>query len=354
MPPVPWLTLLVFRELRYGLQHFTPPRSYGSTSIGCLRCVSLRFAPGMLAMELVTLGFPLYQMKKYNRDARETDRAVAHMEDKQRSNSQASIDSTDSRSGALARKLKGRMHCMEALDSCLQGNYDSLQVYASCKEFNGENIIFLTKVIAFKQAWTNVFNSFPKKTGAPLGRDRNRMFRKALNIFVTLVHKGTSPQPINIDSSIYNRLDKMFGPATSLIALSKTSSRTSSLSAASSSATPWDDPQDMSPVASVSDEFDSFPMRPLSEASKAFGGGDSGSRERIVSFSEEYVDGPRNAGIANDKDPLEGYEVPDDFGIDAFKDAYISIRYMVWTSTWQHYMDWKLKTGSNDAVDSVI
>ena len=316
--------------------------------------ISLRFAPGMLAMELVTLGFPLYQMRKYNRDARETDEAVAQLKSKQRSGSQGSIDFPDSPSGSLARKLKGRMHCMEALDSCLQGNYDSLQVYASCKEFNGENIIFLTKVIAFKQAWTALFDGFPKKTGALLGRDRNRMFRKALNIFVTLVHKGTSPQPINIDSSIYNRLDKIFGPATALVALSKTSSRTSSLSAASSSATPWDDPQDISPVASVSEEFDSFPMRPLSEASKAYGGGDSGSRERIVSFSKEYVDGPRNAGMTKGKDPLEGYDVPDDFGVDAFADAYISIRYMVWTSTWQHYMDWKLKTGSNDTVDSVI
>ncbi|KAL8867785.1 MAG: hypothetical protein Q9174_005437 [Haloplaca sp. 1 TL-2023] len=315
---------------------------------------SMWFAPGMLAMELVTLGFPLYQMRKYNRDARETDQAVAQMEDKQRAGSLGSITVANPRSGSLARKLSGRMHCMEALDSCLRGNYDSLQVYASCKEFNGENIIFLTKVIAFKQAWTGLFNSFPKKTGAALDKDRNRMFRKALNIFVTLVHKGTSPQPINIDSSIYNRLDKMFGSATALVAMSKTSSRTSSLSAASSSATPWDDPQDISPVASVSETFDFFPMRPLSEASKGYGPGDAGSRERIISINEEYVDGPGNTGATTEGDPLESYEVPGDFGVDAFKDAYISIRYMVWTSTWQHYMDWKLKTGSSDTVGSVI
>lgn len=303
-----------------------------------------------MAMEIVTLAFPIYQIIKHKRDARETNRVLAEFDQKRLGSSIDSITLRDSLAGgSLKSKRNGKMYSMESLDECLAGNHDSLQVYASCMELNGENIIFLTKVFAFKPVCEKAFKSTCHSSG-DFRRARNDMFRQALGIFVTLVDSRTASYPINIESSIYNRLEAIFGPATALVAMCMTPSRTTSFSAESAKVTPWDDPQQASsqaltPMASPAEEFPSFPMRALSQDSSKYAKDGNGSSEHIVGISGQEMDGPNSLDGGGIHDPLESVQVPMDFDETVFDAAFKSIRYMVWSETWQRYMVWKQKRG---------
>ncbi|KAF6238995.1 hypothetical protein HO173_002867 [Letharia columbiana] len=265
---------------------------------------------------------------------------------------------------------------MESLDACLAGNHDGLQVYASCMELNGENIIFLTKVIAFTQQCQRAFADACRST-AEFRRARTAMFRAGLSIFVSLVHAGTASYPINIESHIYARLDAVFGPATALVASAK-QSRSPSIASPNSKVTPWDDPADTSSAASTTADHDdgptnknnnndnnnnnnsntaatgvyfdtvadndaiaenSYPMRPMGKGSR------NESREHIVHVRENEV-GANPRGGDGDGDPLEGVAVPGEFDERVFDAAFKSVRFMVWTETWQRYMHWKRREGS--------
>ena len=46
------------------------------------------------------------------------------------------------------------------------------------------------------------------------------------------------------------------------------------------------------------------------------------------------------------KDPLQGLQISADFDEKVFDAAYRSIRYMVWTETWQRYMNLKRRSAS--------
>ncbi|KAL8838904.1 MAG: hypothetical protein Q9170_001941 [Blastenia crenularia] len=305
------------------------------------------FVPGIMAMEIVTLAFPIYQIFKHKRAARETQRVLAEFDQKRIGSSIGSTTLNDSlATGSLKSKRNGKMYSMESLDECLNGSHEGLQIYASCVELNGENIIFLSKVLAYKQSCEQLFHNTCKSSN-DFRRARKEMFRHALSIFVTLVHAHTASYPINIESPIYNRLEAIFGPATELVAICTTPSRTSSFSATSSSVTPWDEPEEpsgetISAITSSANEFPSFPMRVLSKHSSKYLSGGNGSEEHIIGIDEQEPDG---SGILDRHvpDPLDGVEVPTDFDENAFDAAFKSIRYMVWSETWQRYMVWKQK-----------
>ncbi|KAI4198501.1 MAG: hypothetical protein LQ350_005230 [Teloschistes chrysophthalmus] len=307
-----------------------------------------------MAMQICTLGFPISQILKQKRGARETNRVLAEFDEKRLG---SSVDSDtvqgSERSVSLKSKQRGKMQSMESLDECLAGNRDSLQIYASVVELNGENIVFLGKVHEFRQAWQKAFHSISLSADESR-RARDEMFRHALSIFVTLVHSGTASFPINIESPIYNHLVAIFGPATALVAKSDGSSRASSLST-TSTVTPWDEPQALSPVTSPTEEFASFPMRNLmkrSQSNLSIGG--QSSSDRATSLKEQELEG--DGILKEDKDehdPLEGLPVPGDFNVKVFDAAYQSIRYMVWSETWQRYMVWKQK-GNHDSIARTI
>lgn len=311
-----------------------------------------------MAMEIMTLAFPIYQIIKHKRDARAINRVLADFDQKKDSDSSnGSITLRTSLSTvSLKSKRNGKMHSMESLDKCLAGNHDSLQVYASCMELNGENIIFLTKVLAFKQACEKAFTT-TCDSSTNFHRARNDMFRQALSIFVTLVHSRTASYPINIESPTYSSLEAIFGPATTVVAMCTTPSRTTSFTSTSSNVTPWDEPQQpssqaLTPLASPAEEFPSFPMRVLSKDSSRYAKKGNGSSERIVGVSEEDTDAPHNVNNQV-HDPLEGVRVPAEFDEKVFDAAFKSIRYMVWSETWQRYMVWK-RTSGQETVGHAI
>lgn len=316
--------------------------------------------PGLMTIEVVTLGFPIYAIFKNKKAIREVNYALAEFDQKrlqcldEGTTLEGSDNSLQTRGSTKASKKGGKMYPMESLDSCLAGNHDGLQVYASCMELNGENIIFLTKVIAFTQQCQKAFYETCKST-SEFRRARTAMFRVGLSIFVSLVHSGTASYPINIESNIYAHLDHIFGPATALVATTK-SSRSPSIATpvSSSKITPWDDPADSTITADHEDTSagyfttaennnTSYPMQPMGRKSRG-----NESSEHIVDVSENEVGaGGVNARTA---DPLEGVKVPGGFDERVFDAAFKSVRFMVWTETWQRYMHWKRREGSEIGV----
>lgn len=67
------------------------------------------------------------------------------------------------------------------------------------------------------------------------------------------------------------------------------------------------------------------------------------SREHIV--EQGLVENGGDNDAEREKDPLDGVKVPADFDERVFDPAFQSVRYMVWTETWQRFMNWKNKSG---------
>ena len=346
----------VQREIRPSQQILAPCRVVNTPfkpleTLHRLQNRAPRLAPGLMTIEVVTLGFPIYAIFKNKKAAREVNNALAEFDQKhlhsfdEGTTLGGSGNSLKTKGSTKGSKKKGKMYPMESLDACLSGNHDGLQVYASCMELNGENIIFLTKVIAFTQQCQKTFYETCKST-SEFRRARTAMFRVGLSIFVSLVHSGTASYPINIESNIYNQLDLIFGPATALVASAK-ASRSPSIATpiSSSKITPWDDPADSGtepedPSAGYfSNSDNAYPMQSMGRKSSG-----NESSEHIVHVRENEVGA---GGVNQGSDPLEGIKVPGEFDERVFDAAFGSVRFMVWTETWQRYMQWKRSSGSD-------
>lgn len=279
-----------------------------------------------MMMELVTLTFPIVQIFEQRKAARETQEILAEFDAKK-------LLSEPSTAGSLATRStgskRGKMFSMESLDECLATNCDGLQVYASCMELNGENIIFLTKVRGFQRKWDMDFSKIRDSSRARMG-----MFRAALSIYVTLVHSETASYPINIESPIYAKLESIFGAATKLVASRR---RSDSLLTPISSVTPWDEPQSEPLVeSSMLEPSETYPMRHMSPSTPpARRSIDNGSREHIIPLEDDP------------QESLAGFKIPAEFSEHVFDAAFKSIKYMVWTETWQRYLNWKRSSASS-------
>jgi len=287
-------------------------------------------------MELTTLLFPFYQIRKHDRASQETARVLAEFDQKyfnQDDNSTLGDSTLASTITHSTGSKRGKMYTMESLDQCLNGSFDGLQVYASCMELNGENIIFLTKVLSFNKEW---YVKFSKTT--QFMHTRMTMFRAALGIYISLIDSHTAAYPINIESTVYQSLESVFGAATSLVACRRSSTSTTATPA--SQVTPWDEPAD--PLANAlyasreSVTTDGFQMQtlqstPPSRISK------SESREQILAMNDRLD--------AHDPLVIADFKVPTAFDEHVFEPAFRSVRYMVWSETWQRYQAWKRTSG---------
>ena len=84
------------------------------------------------------------------------------------------------------------------------------------------------------------------------------------------------------------------------------------------------------------------------------------SRQGLETESQEYIiqvtnpvddEGSVNSSGVGAPDPFEGVKVPADFDETVFDAAFNSVKYMVWTGTWQRYMTWESKLhGTNPRV----
>lgn len=276
-------------------------------------------------MELTTLIFPMVQMYQHDKRTRETVQALIDFESKRLN--QLSSDGSAGSGSIITRstdsRRSGRMYSMESLQECLDANSDGLQAYASKQELNGENIIFLVKVLSFRRQWELAHRGCTDDK-----RLTRTMYRAAVNIFVTLIESRTANYPVNLESPIYNALSIIFGEATNMVA----SKRTNSMSSVPSVVTPWDDPADDTTMIlgkPESEVIHMVTMLPTPSMQKSTS--DAGS-VCIGSISEVRPDVD---------DPLTNFDVPKDFNPKVFDDAYHSVKYMVWCETWQRYMDTK-------------
>ena len=318
--------------------------------------LTCRFVPGLTTMEIVTLGFPIYQIFKHKRTARETHRVLEEFDKKRvqisddtaTSSSIYSAKNTRPSLPSTTSSKRGGMYPMESLDECLSTSPESLQMYASTMELNGENIIFLTRALSFQKTCAQAFQHSCNST-SDFRRSRTAMFRIALSIFVSLVHARTATYPINIESVIYARLDSIFGPATALVATEKQSRSSSIATGISSNVTPWDEPQgerdelgnESFPLHSLASTNPPTPLKPTFSRLSSV----NDSREHIVQITTVVHEDGSTADIGG-VDPLDEVRVPADFDEKVFDAAVKSVRYMVWTETWQRYMAWRAKLGA--------
>ena len=275
-------------------------------------------------MELSTLGFPIYQIYKHQINTRETTRALADFDAKR-----AKGNDDSEHTGSIithSTGSKGKMYPMESLEQCLAGNHDSLQVYASCMELNGENIMFLSKCLNFKRLWVSTFtraNDFLKA--------RMTMFRAGLSIYVSLVHSETANYPINIESPIYAQLEVCFGHATSLVAGPRKDNKSPP---SISQVTPWDEPAEPD-IDKPSEAYQMGPVATTRPVTRSF---ENESSEHIIPQGE-----PKDSS-----DIFAGFTVPAEFDSHVFDAAFKSVKYMVWSETWQRYMNFKRSSDIND------
>ena len=250
-----------------------------------------------------------------------------------------------------ARKAakKSGTYTMSSLEECLGSDYNALLDYTTTVSFNGENIVFLTKVLAFEKSWATTLNN----TSEDLERRARvnlAMFRSALSIYISLVYPDTATWPINVDYKIYNTLNRIFGEAAKIVAARRPASRATSISAVS----PWENPvrpieaDYLSHSASLASSTagDPYPMGNMGRSHSQ-----TRSLTSTTSESEAHIlPNPEIDADADPSDPSNNFHVPDEFNIHCFDAAYKSIRFMVWSQTWQEFNKRKHTSNTGHSV----
>ena len=292
-----------------------------------------------MVMEITTLCFPIYYIVKQRSVKRDFQVHLKEFTEKRALGLQFE-DSTITSMSTGSTTSKGKMYSMDALQKYLEGKDEGLKVYASISDFCGENILFLRKVIAFKRQWERTFRS----DGQIAGKARRIMFREALRIYVNLVESSTAKYPINIESPVYAAMDAVFHEAVALVAYRRAGSICST---PSSAVTPWDEPEE-DPMSKLTASQDNMKKSPRVSVIRM---------KSMITFnmdaneSSEHIN-PKLAGDGDEDDitdPLHNFFVPEAFNAHVFDQAYFSIKFMVWSETWQRFMAWKKSPDYNHA-----
>ena len=301
-------------------------------------------------MEIVTVLFPICQLRKHNRALRKTRKILAEFEAGRIHREVNRGSDTTFKAYAMpspssnedSSRGSGKLSPVVFLDECLEKSPQSLQKYACQKEYNGENIQFLTKVIGFRKHWEDTFS----RPGMDVERARMQLFRSGLSIYTGLIHTGTANYPINVESYVKKNLDKIFGKATDIVNTGRRSSANSAMSSPNSDVCPWDIPDTITtplaeagPNAIAMQPMLSVPTTPALRKSPSC---ESTSRSLLI------------PAVSSIDDPLKDFCIPIEFNVAVFEPAFVSIRYMVWTETWQRYQAYHEKELLNETVPITV
>ncbi|KAL8852056.1 MAG: hypothetical protein Q9221_003081 [Calogaya cf. arnoldii] len=288
------------------------------------------FMPGLITMQLITVLSALFQVWRSKKQAKEVDGALNAFDVKKNKGivgPNASIVTTSTKT-----KDSGRSRVpMKAMEECLTSNgleYNAFYHFCTTKTFNGENLVFLDKTIKFKLEWRRIFNLLHVSHDSA----RLRIYRDAVDIYLTLIWDKTARYPINIPSQISRDLNTLFQSAAAIIAASCPSTPRSG-----STATPWDEPSD--PFASVGDH----PLRPMLRHSLDKGSATS----QISEFGSSNRDNHNNDILLESSDPLADFSVPASFDESCFDAAFASIKHMMWEQPYQDFMKSKRNSASS-------
>ena len=248
----------------------------------------VRYAPGIIMMEFVTVFFPLMEAYQSRYRQRLRISALDQWEQGRDARARSSSDSLQRTSSLSHTEKQDRrdMYGMNALERALSDDPSPLLNFAAEREFTGENIIFLTKVREWKRAWDQAHARGPPGGSKP----RRMMFEQGAELFFRTVCLSTAAFPVNVEGKIYVTLEKIFRP-------DLTSSPTKSV------VTPFDD-----------DIYHHGKDGYLTD--KHIG---------VVCSEEEVPPSPS---------PSDDIAIPAEFDRAVFDAAEASVKYMVLTNTW--------------------
>lgn len=278
-------------------------------------------------MQMITILSALFQVWRSKKQAKEVDGALNAFDIKKHNGTvgpNASIVTTSTKTKGSG----GSRVPMKAMEDCLTSNgleYNAFYHFCTTKTFNGENLVFLDKTIKFKLEWRRIFNLLHVSHNAA----RLRMYRDAVDIYLTLIWDKTAKYPINIPSNISRDLNTLFQSAAAIAAVNRPS-----LPRSGSNVTPWDEPSD--PFASVGDH----PLRPMLRHSL-----DKGSATELIS-EPEHSSSDNNISL-EPSDPLNDFSVPASFNEACFDAAFASIKHMMWEQPYQDFMKSKRNSASS-------
>ncbi|KAI0474116.1 hypothetical protein GGR56DRAFT_696875 [Xylariaceae sp. FL0804] len=194
-----------------------------------------------------------------------------------------------------------RLLTMSALDHVLADNPGPLQDFSAMRDFSGENVAFLTRVAAWKQA-------------LPLELDEEELrcaFTRALEIYTDFVSPRDAEFPVNLSSQDLKQLESIFErPARILCGEPEVDP-----------ATPFDERagEPVLPTTSSLTDSDDTRVSPPSPLSP------SGGRPRFR--IGDYASRVQYAG-----------EISPEFDADVFDSAQAHVKYLVFTNTWPKFV----------------
>src|SRR6202012_6096211 len=156
--------------------------------------------------------FPVYKIVKNRLGMRKTFAILESWEDQkgliQASNRVGS--SRESSNQSLTTLSQQRELCsMAALEKVLALNPDPFLKFSATKYFTAENVLFLTEVCRWKEA----FASAPRLNRKTTESSRSQLFNSAVAIYISRGNEKTKDFPINVERKIRQDLDAIFGPA---------------------------------------------------------------------------------------------------------------------------------------------
>ena len=281
----------------------------------------------------------IFRKKRHDKAVRRNIEELAVYTDQRRRDNLEAL-TTSSQHSLQSTISNISLYSLEALNKCIRTDHQDLLNFAASREFNGENIIFLAKVIQFQKQWQDVFLRSSEYGGYSGALDN--MFRVGLGIYIYLVNPSTAPFPINIESAVMTDLKSMFGTAAALVASEPGASQKKT--SVSAEIAPWEHMEPSSQIAPWNFQYppgssdlnnDLLPMLPVSRSTAA---GSISSTNQILRLLDRQ----------NFIDALAKFIVPVDFDETVFNVAYKSIAYMVWTGTWKNYVrEQELKAGTD-------
>lgn len=243
---------------------------------------------------------------------------------------------------------------MQALESCVRTNPQRLLLFAALKDFSGENISFLTKILEWRRDW---LPSSPTKSSGFLRRlsvcevnDKSiqrQQFKRAVDIYASYVSLRYSNYPINLSHTHLKELEAVFeGAAITIYGNSLDDSD-------SNSATPFDnfDGSIWSERRTNSSEKDLEANTPRLDGmstlplSKTCTSGGNNTIDTIFKIGEYNPANHHKVLKAYDVNNAAAEQLPDyipvhpDFGPNIFNHAEESIKYMVLTNTWHKFVN---------------
>ena len=272
-------------------------------------------------MEASVIFVPCWQVMKSHKLRKETLDILAEWESKN-TKDKTSFDSSSTRARSAktdnsAGSRRSEMYTMQALEKALKTNPAPLLLFASLKDFSGENISFLNHVREWKDAWNPPSLNRFRRANGPRALEgeilRRRQFNLAVEIYSAFVSMQYSTFPINLSSAHHKELESMLdGPASNI-----------SAHVEENSAIPfatWDAERgyekDTTSILSstVSDDY---------------------SQPSVMSNLDSF----RNLSLFTLGNRLpDDIPIPDSFGPGLFDNAEESIKYMVLTNTWPKFV----------------